>query len=470
MPPLQPLLWAPQAWIDQGHGGQWHTGVVLHVGSDGHWSAIQPGVAVPPADARVLAGPVLPGLVNAHSHAFQRAFAGLAERREGEADDFWSWRDRMYRVALRISPAQLQAVAAELYSELLRGGYTQVCEFHYLQHQPDGSPYADPLALSWALADAAQATGIGLTMLPVLYQRAGFAQATLREDQRRFATTPAAVWHARQALQQARRPLLNAGIAVHSLRAASRKSIAELQRLSEGMDDGPLHIHIAEQTQEVDDCRAANGARPIEWLCREFTLDARWQLVHATHALPSEIEAVARSGAGVVICPSTEGNLGDGFADLPSWLGAGVPMSIGSDSHVTRAWPEELRWLEYGQRLLKRQRNVAAAPVEGHPATASRLFDAALAGGAAAAGFASWGLEVGARADLLVLDPQDSALLGLPPERTLDALVFSSPCDAVREVYVAGRRVVHERRHWQHEALHTGFDSAMQALWAPADA
>lgn len=465
--PLSPhrLLWAPRAWVVEQGVGRWRDGVALQVDAEGRWSSVQHGVATPPPAATTLPGPVLPGLVDAHSHAFQRAFAGLAERREGAADDFWSWRDRMYRVALRVSPQQLRAIAAGLYAELLRGGYTQVCEFHYLHHQPDGRPYEDELALSWALADAAADAGIGLTVLPVLYQRAGFAQPALREDQRRFATTPQQVWRMREALQAAGRPLLNAGVAIHSLRAASREAILELGRLAEGMGDGPVHVHVAEQLQEVQDCLAAHGARPIEWLCRELQPDARWQLVHATHALPNEIDAVARCAAGVVLCPSTEGNLGDGLADLPGWLGAGVPMALGSDSHVTRAWPEELRWLEYGQRLALRQRNVGAAPQAGRPATAARLFDEALNGGGRAAGFAAWGLRPGARADLLVLDPSDPSLLGVPPSRTLDALVFSSPGDAIREVYVAGRRVVHERAHHQEPALRQAFEGAMQQLW-----
>jgi formimidoylglutamate deiminase len=454
-------LWAPQAWVD----GRWQAGVLLRAGADGRWLEIGVGLPTPPEGATVLRGPALPGLVDAHSHAFQRAFAGLSERRETAADDFWSWRDRMYRVALRITPDQLQAIAAQLYLELLRGGYTQVCEFHYLQHQPDGRPYEDPLALSWALADAAADAGLGLTMLPVLYQRAGFAAAGLRDDQRRFATTPNSVWTACEALQRSGRPLLNAGIAVHSLRAASADGIRALQHLAEGLD-GPIHIHVAEQVQEVDDCHAATGARPIEWLCRELRPDARWQLVHATHALPGEIEAVGRSGAGVVICPGTEANLGDGFTDIPGWLQAGVPMALGSDSHVTRAWPEELRWLDYGQRLLRRARNVSAAPDQGEPSTAARLFNAACDGGRRAAGFGRWGLVPGARADLLVLDANDPALLGVPPGHALDALVFSSPGDAIADVYVAGQAVIQGRRHARQDPIARRAAAAMQALWA----
>ncbi|HEX7384320.1 MAG TPA: formimidoylglutamate deiminase [Burkholderiaceae bacterium] len=453
--------WTPRAWI----GGGWQQCVLLEAGADGRWAGIGAGVAAPP-DAEHLAGPVIPPLVDAHSHAFQRAMAGLAERREAGEDDFWSWRDRMYGVALRITPDQLRAVAAQLYVELLRGGYTQVCEFHYLQHDRDGSRYADPMLLSWALADAADDAGVGLTLLPVLYERAGFAQGRLRDDQRRFATTAADVIARHRAAQHGSRRHLNAGVAIHSLRAATAESIHALRGLAEGIE-GPIHIHAAEQTAEVDDCVAATGARPIEWLAREGLLDARWQLVHATHAQPQEIDAVAANGAGIVICPATEANLGDGLADLPRWLAARVPIAIGSDSQVTRSWVEELRWLDYGQRLALRRRNVGASP-EAQPATAARLFDAALAAGAAAAGFAHWGLRVGARADFLVLDARDASLLGVPPSHTLDALVFSSSGNAIRDVAVAGQLVVRNRRHASDDAIAERFEQAMQALWADA--
>jgi formimidoylglutamate deiminase len=437
--------------------------VLLRVGSDGCWAEISAGVTTAPAGAAVLDGPVLPGLVDAHSHAFQRAFAGLAERRESASDDFWSWRDRMYGVALRITPPQLQAVAAQLYLELLHGGYTQVCEFHYLQHDTDGQPYADPLTLSWALADAAVDTGIGLTLLPVLYERAGFAQASLRADQRRFASTPGGVWAAAERIAALRRPGVDAGLAIHSLRAATPESLKQLCQRAASFE-GPIHIHVAEQTAEVDDCLVATGARPIEWLAREGLLDARWQLVHATHALPAEIDAVARSGSGVVICPSTEANLGDGLPDLPAWLAAGVPLAIGSDSQVTREWREELRWLDYGQRLSLRRRNVSAAPQADQASTAARLFASTLAGGAAAAGMAPWGLRTGARADALLADPHDPALLAMPASHWLDALVFSSPGRPWRDVMVAGRWVIRDHRHARGSAIAAAFGAAMAHL------
>ncbi len=453
------LYWAPRAWLP----GGWAERVLLQVGSGGDWSAVTADQPVPP-QATVLPGPVLPGMVDAHSHAFQRAFVGLAERLTGGQDDFWAWRDRMYGLALRITPAQLQAVAAHLYHELLHGGYTQVCEFHYLHHAEDGQRYADPLALSEALAAAAADAGIGLTLLPALYQRAGFNQAALRTDQRRFATDVDTVLRLRDGIRGWHAARVNAGVAIHSLRAAPADSIRALTTQLQG-DAAPIHIHAAEQTAEVQDCLAATGARPIEWLARELPLDARWQIVHATHVTPDEITAVAASGAGVVLCPGTEGNLGDGLPDLPRWLAAGVPLALGSDSQVTRAWPEELRWLEYGQRLALRQRNVAAAvDARAQPdcdtATAASLYRRMLDGGRAAAGFGLWGLQPGARADLLVVDTQDDALRGLPDSHLLDGLVLAAPARPFAQVMVAGRWAGQRRPQ-----AAAAFEATMRTLW-----
>ena len=342
-----------------------------------------------------------------------------------------------------------------------------MCEFHYLHHAHNGSPYDDPARMSWALADAAQDAGIGLTVLPVLYERAGFALPGLRADQRRFRGTPAWVHGMYRAVQGAGRARVNAGIAIHSLRAASPGSMNELMRLV-GDEALPIHIHVAEQTGEVDDCLAHTGARPIEWLAREMRLDTRWQLVHATHALPAEIDAVGASGAGVVICPSTEANLGDGLPDLPRWLASATPLTVGSDSQVCRSWADELRWLEYGQRLALRQRNVSAGggAATGPLATASRLFDRMLAGSGASAGLKCWGLVPGARADLLVLDEGAPGVLGVPPSHTLDALVFATDAPALQEVYVAGRQVLAAGRHAQQARIAARFAEVMSALWS----
>lgn len=432
---MSETLWTPAAWW----AGRWQPEVLLQVDGAGRWASVVAGVPAPEG-ARRLPGPVLPPLVDAHSHAFQRAMAGLAERREGEHDDFWSWREAMYGVALSLEPADLQRLATRLYRELLAGGYTQVCEFHYLQHRPDGQPYEDELAMAWALHAAAAEAGIGLTLLPVLYAHQGFGRPGLHERQRRFRTDADWVWAACQRLNRQASIRFNAGLALHSLRAAHAADIAAL--LSHvGDRDLPIHIHAAEQVAEVSDCLAATGQRPIEWLCRQLPLDARWQLVHATQAEGFEVELLAATGAGVVLCPTTEANLGDGLAPLAPYLQAGVPLSVGSDSQVGREWREELRWLEYSQRLISRSRNVAAAPGR-QPSTAARLFDTLVAGSAAPAGQACWGLQPGARADWLCLDLAAEGLEAVPMDRWLDALVFASRGPVFAEVGVAGRPVL----------------------------
>jgi formimidoylglutamate deiminase len=302
----------------------------------------------------------------------------------------------------------------------------------------------------------------------VLYERAGFDAPALRADQRRFASSPQSVDALRRAISVARRPLVNAGVAIHSLRAAAPRSIAALLE-HVGDADVPIHNQIAEQTREVDDCVATTGLRPIEWLCREVAVDARWQLVHATHATPREIDATAARGAGIVLCPSTEANLGDGLADLPGWLSSGVPITIGSDSQVARQWPEELRWLEYGQRLVRRQRNVAAESAAHHGATAANLFERVLAGSGPSAGCALWGLVPGARADALVVDRKAPGILGVPASHRLDALVFATDAPAFSAVYVGGRRVIDDGRHARRADIEARFSAAMAALWSESD-
>ncbi len=447
---------APLAWV----GGQWARDVLLEAGADGHWSAVTLAAdRAAQQGAEQLDGPVLPGLVNAHSHAFQRAIAGLTESSAAGEDDFWRWRDRMYSAANRITPPQLEAIAAFLYAELLDAGYTEVCEFQYLHHDVDGSPYADAAEMSLALARAAQWAGIGLTLLPTLYMRSGFGAAGLRPDQQRFASTPESVLRIGESIHKLADPLLHAGVAVHSLRAVDAAALGEVAAAARGRM--PVHIHIAEQQQEVVDCVAQQGRRPVEWLLEQVAPDARWNLVHATQTTPAELAGVQGSGASIVICPSTEANLGDGVFDLPDWLGRAGSWSIGSDSHVTRSWQEELRLLEYSQRLALRQRNIAARSGR-RESTAAVLFDGALAGGSAAAGRSLGGLRVGQRADFMVLDPQATALLGVPDGQLLDAAVFSTPHAGMRQVHVAGRRV---RPLVERPELAQAMREAMQALW-----
>ncbi len=456
-------FWTPQAWLPSG----WARDVRLTAAPDGTWQQIEPGVARPQAGASngavtYLDKPVLPGVVNAHSHAFQRAIAGLTERSGGQDDDFWSWRNRMYRAALQITPAQLETTATQLYAELLEGGYTQVCEFHYLHNDLDGQPYADPLEMSLALVRAAQATGIGLTLLPVLYMHSGFAVQRagggLRDDQRRFASTPDSVVRIAEAVNALALPRVNAGLALHSLRAVDPGALKEASAV--GAQKGwPVHIHISEQTQEVDDCIAHHGQRPVEWLLNHAPVNAHWNLVHATHVNPQELAGIAAAGASVVLCPSTEANLGDGVFDLPTHLQLQAAWSIGSDSHATRRLSEELRLLEYSQRFARRQRNVAAR-ASGIDSTAATLFDGALAGGPVASGLPLGGLVAGQRADFCLLDTAAGALAGIPAERLLDAWVFSSPDAACPASHVGGRAVPVAKADWQ-----ANFAQSMHAIW-----
>jgi formimidoylglutamate deiminase len=481
---MNPLkFFAPRAWVQ----GAWARDVLLTVDSNGHWCAVQPDATLAQrSGATLLGGPVLPGLVNAHSHAFQRAIAGLTERRSttglAQNDDFWSWRDRMYSVARRITPDQLEAIASFLYAELLLAGYTQVCEFHYLHNSvdsaADGAAQADPLDMSLALVRAAQRVGMGLTLLPTLYMRSGFEATGLRDDQRRFASSPESVLRLVDGVQEHVKTLdaaaaaaVNVGLAIHSLRAADAPAIQALA--AEASQRGlPVHIHIAEQTQEVQDCISHTGQRPIEWLLANVAVNARWNLVHATHTTEAELQAVQRSGAAIVICPSTEANLGDGVFDYAGYARLGGSWSVGSDSHVTRSWVEELRLLEYSQRLTRRKRNVAAQ-TGGNASSAAVLFESALAGGHKATALPLGAIEVGRRADFLVLDAQAPALLGVPADHLLDALVFSSPEARFTDVFVAGKPVVsggHMGRGtadvavWQQ--LKQDYVRTMQQLWA----
>jgi formimidoylglutamate deiminase len=369
----------------------------------------------------------------------------------------------MYDVANRVTPEQLEAIASQLYIELLQGGYTQVCEFHYLKHQVGGASFEDPLTMSWALARAAKTAGLGLTVLPVLYERAGFNEPELRADQQRFEQSALEVWQTAQTINEKRQPLLNAGLAIHSIRAASKESIHALFNLATGFE-GPIHIHVAEQSAEVKDAETHYGARPIQWLAQEKFLDKRWQLVHATHTTADEITSAAATGASLVLCPTTEGNLGDGLSDFPSWLGAKVGLTIGSDSHASRDALEELRWLEYGQRLQLQKRNISAVPGTAAGSSAQRLFGLLTDSSAQAAGLPAWGLSAGARADALVLNVAQQSLLGVPQQHWLDALVFSSPSQPWQDVMVAGQWVIRGGQHPQAAKVARQFEQAMQQL------
>lgn len=437
--------------------GGWARNVLLDWDDAGTLRRVEPGSTESVGMARVN-GVLLPGMPNLHSHAFQRALAGLTEYRAAAQDSFWTWRDLMYRFARLLSPDELEDIATHLYVEMLCCGYTSVCEFHYLHHDPAGRPYADPAEMSLRLVRAAQRAGIGLTMLPVLYQHSGFGALPAREDQRRFILGVDGLLRIVEAL---RAQGMRTGVAPHSLRAVAPAALAELLDAMNRLDaTAPVHIHVAEQLQEVRDCQAWSGQRPLQWLLDHAPVDARWCLVHATHLDDAERAAARSRGAVVGLCPTTEANLGDGVFDATAWRGA---WGIGSDSHASVDAAEELRLLEYTQRLAQRQRNVLADATR--PGVAESLWLSAVAGGAQAAGRPVAGLAPGQQADFVVL--ADALLGGLTPAQQLATHLFASHRRAtVREVWVGGRCRVQNGQHAGAQAAAEGFVAARGRLLA----
>lgn len=454
-------LFAEHALLPTG----WARDVLLLWNAQGQLTHVSAQAACPAGVTRA-SGPVLPGMPNLHSHAFQRAFGGLTEFRGAEQDSFWSWRHLMYKFAATLTPDQLQAIATSLYVEMLEAGYTSVCEFHYLHHDPAGRPYADDAELSMCMLRAASATGMGLTLLPVLYQSSGFGGTAPNEGQRRFIRSTdnmLALLHKLKPLCAAQGAQL--GLAPHSLRAVPPDSLREALAGLHAMDPAaPVHIHIAEQTAEVDACLAWSGQRPVQWLLDHAPVDPRWCLVHATHMSAAESAQAARTGAVAGLCPSTEANLGDGIFDSGPWLAAGGRFGIGSDSHACVNAAEELMLLEYSQRWATRQRNVLASASQPSVATAMTL--AALAGGAQASARPVAGLAVGQQADAVVLDAAHPLLRDLPsPEAMLSAHVFASHRQsALHQVWVAGRLQVQAGRHALHNSAHSGMVRARRQL------
>ena len=406
---------------------------------------------------------VLPGMPNLHSHAFQRAMAGLAERRGPGEDSFWTWRETMYAFAEAIDPDDLKAIATQLYIEMVKAGYTQVCEFHYLHHGPRGVPYADPATMSLALIEAAKDAGIGLTLLPVLYMTGGFDGRALSERQQRFRHDVGQYVNLLERLVPMQHDMLRIGIALHSLRAVPEDAMRALLATSVSRDL-PIHIHIAEQIGEVQDCLAVRGARPVEWLLDHADIDPRWTLIHATHLTGQETDRIAKSGAVAGLCPTTEANLGDGLFPLADFIDAGGTLGIGSDSHISVSPVEELRWLEYGQRLVTRHRNVAAR----HPeeSVGNTLWQRALDGGARASAADIARLVPGARADLLVLDERSPLLAARGEADILDTFLFAGNTPLVRDVMVGGRWRVRDYAHAAEEAAAKAYRVVVERLAA----
>jgi len=422
-------------------------------------------IAAVAADARANAadrefGIVIPGLANAHSHAFQRVLAGHTEERgPANKDNFWTWRSRMYALAGKIDATAMEAIARQVYSEMVATGYTSVAEFHYLHNEPDTSETSE--ALFEAIAAAADASGIRLTYVPVLYERAGFDQPDPTADQQRFARSIDEFLEHYARIKSLAGERFAVGIGAHSLRAVTAESLARIAAVA-AADGAPMHIHIAEQQREVDQCMNTHGKRPVEWLLDQHDVNEQWCLVHATHIDEDEIAAIADSGAVVCLCPSTEANLGDGLFPLQKFLGRQGRIAIGSDSHVSINPFEELRWLEYGQRLITQKRNIAAI---GRSQTGRSLFELAAAGGALATGQPGGRIRTGDNADLVLLDDDSPMLAGHSTRSLLDALVFSGFTLPIDGVMVGGEWQVIDGQHKDAEAARAGYAAVARALY-----
>lgn len=425
--------------------GGWARDVRLSIDSGGWITAVE--TETTPQAARHVPGIAVPGVPNVHSHVFQRAMAGLAERSSPDGDSFWTWRSRMYSFVERLDPDDVEAIAAQLFVELLKNGFTSLAEFHYLRNDRSGQPYDDPVEMARRILAAGDRTGVGLTMLPTVYRTSDFGGAAPTEGQKRFVASiedfvgDVAVLGAEMTRGSAR-----VGIALHSLRAVPPKEIDVVVAAARSMDPTlPIHIHVAEQVAEVEASLATSGARPVEWILDHAPVDSHWCLVHATHLSDDEVTGIAASKAVVGLCPTTEANLGDGVFPLRAFERAGGRWAVGTDSHVGRNPATELRTLEYGQRLTLRQRNIAGGHRPG--STGRSLLEQAWSGGAQACGRRIGRLAVGFRADIVLLDPDHPSIAGRSEDEALDSWIFSGDATPVRHVFTGGRWVVRDGHH-----------------------
>jgi len=442
----------------------WGASVRVSVDPSGTIVEVKRGAAST-GDCVVVRGAAVPGVPNLHSHAFQRALAGWTERGSPHGDTFWSWRERMYAFLGRLDPEDVESIASQLYIELVRHGYTSVTEFHYLRNDRDGRPYADPLEMARALMRAADRAGIGLTLLPVLYQNSDFGGREPGPGQRRFVARVDDLLHDIQTLRSETldRPDRRVGLALHSLRAVAPEALRDAVQAVRAADpDAPIHIHVAEQVAEVEACLAWSGARPVDWLLDHADVDARWCAIHATHMTPDETRRLARSGAVAGLCPTTEANLGDGVFPFSEYTAEDGRWGLGTDSHVSVSPVADARLLEYGQRLIRRERNVAAGRVS--RSTGRALLDGAWAGGAQASGRPIGTLASGHRADVVVLDRDHPSMVGREGDDLLDAWVFSGEDPPVREVFLGGRSCHNDVRRAEEERITQRYRSVLTKL------
>jgi formimidoylglutamate deiminase len=449
-------LWFSTALLPDG----WAPGVRIGL-SDGLITSVETNAEPAAGDSRH--GPALPGLPNLHSHAFQRALAGLTERRGGAAsDDFWTWREAMYRSVDRLDPEDMEAIATLAYAEMLETGFTRVGEFHYLHHDPSGQPYADEAEMAVRVIAAAAAAGIGLTLLPVFYAHSGFGGQPPTAGQRRFVTDLDGFSRLLTAMRRAATCLPGAivGLAPHSLRAVTLEELREVVSLAR---QGPVHIHVAEQSREVNACLEWSGRRPVEWLLDHQPVDSRWCLVHATHTTADERAAIVARGAVVGLCPITEANLGDGVFETWAFQQAGGRFGIGTDSNVLIDAAGELRQLEYAQRLTTRRRNVLAT--DAIPSTGRAVFDGTSRAGSQALGVPASGLAVGQSADIVTLASDHPAPISRDGDILLDSWIFAARSGGIDRVWSRGRPVVEGGRHVLRDSLERRFRLTLAKLW-----
>ncbi len=444
-----------QALLETG----WEKDVLFKV-CDGYFESIQPN-STPPSHAVYLDGFMLPTMANVHSHAFQRIMAGAAEVSLNPNDSFWSWRDLMYKVVQKLSPEDAQIIATQLYIDMLKAGYTQVGEFHYLHHAQQGKSYSQPEEMALRIIEAANVSGIGLTLLPVLYSHSGFGGQSPAAGQSRFIHSTESYLDLQEACGKVLvdQPLHRLGICFHSLRAVTQSQIdTVLQTLDQNR---VIHIHIAEQQKEVQDCLNWSGQRPVEWLHNNVGLNDRWCLVHATHLNQQEVKDIAKNRAVAGLCLTTEANLGDGIFPAVAFEQAKGRWGIGSDSHVSLSIVEELRTLEYGQRLRDQQRNRLYRPDQTR--VGDNLFTQALQGGNQACDV-RLGLKVGHRADFMVLDSSHPFMAASKPEDVLNRWLFACNENLIKDVFVAGKQVIKAFRHEQDDLSRLAFTQVIKKV------
>lgn len=444
------------------HG--WSDDVLLGVDDQGLITSVTVNPSKNSAESQVvnLDNVIIPGMPNLHSHAHQRAMAGLGEQASGEEDSFWTWRKAMYHTLAQITPDQLYHIARMLYLEMLRAGYTRVAEFQYLHHDQSGSAYANRAEMTLQCAKAASDVGIGFTALPVLYRYGGFGAQEPGDAQKRFINDAEGFLEIVSCLERDLQKEMTLGIAPHSLRAVDKNLLQDVLDATD--KERVVHIHIAEQMKEVDDCLDWSGQRPVEWLYHQFSPDPKWCLIHATHMDKEETEMIAKSGAIVGLCPTTEANLGDGFFNASEYFAHKGRWGIGSDSQISVSPIEELRWLEYGQRLLTKSRNVLAGREGDTGHTGAELYRQSTLGGAAACGVKAGSLKVGNLADFLVIDDSSPRQTGRSEDDFLDSMVFSGNENPVSAVYVAGKPVIVDKQHSERAQIHERFREAIKQL------